>query len=192
MKDALTPQALPPVGDIHTHNLLAPAGDAIIAMPKQWLLQPSQFAPRPGAFYSCGIHPWWTADAAELPLLIAGFEALVVHPQVVALGECGFDRLRGADLALQERVFLHQTNFAPAASLPLVLHCVRAFDVLLRLRKQSSAPRLWVIHGFRGNPVLARQLLSAGFRLSFGTHYNAESFALTPPDCRYRETDEDF
>ena len=37
--------------------------------------------------------------------------------------------------------------------------------------------------------ALARQLLDAGFDLSFGLRYNKESFDITPTERRYRETD---
>ena len=47
----------------------------------------------------------------------------------------------------------------------------------------------WIVHGFRGGPALARQLLDAGFDLSFGLRYNKESFDITPTERRYRETD---
>ena len=33
----------------------------------------------------------------------------------------------------------------------------------------------WIIHGFRGNAILATQLLSAELYLSFGLHYNVEA-----------------
>ena len=42
---------------------------------------------------------------------------------------------------------------------------------------------------FAGGPALARQLLDAGFDLSFGLRYNKESFDITPTERRYRETD---
>ena len=36
----------------------------------------------------------------------------------------------------------------------------------------------WIIHGFRGKPQQAQQLLDNGFQLSFGEHFNADSLAL--------------
>lgn len=182
--------------DYHTHNLAAPAGTAIINVPREWLLCPDAAAFVAGGLYSVGIHPWWTEHADELDVLKAGVERLLERPDVVAVGECGIDRLRGASLDVQEDVFRWHIALATAASRPrpLIIHCVRAFDILLRLRKQCSilADSPWVIHGFRGRPALARQLLDAGLSLSFGRNYNAESFALTPPDRRFRETDDDY
>jgi TatD DNase family protein len=49
----------------------------------------------------------------------------------------------------------------------VVIHCVRAWDELLLLRR--SHPRQnWLIHGFRGSPELLEQLRKQGFWLSLG------------------------
>ena len=81
------------------------------------------------------------------------------------------------------------------------MHYDRAFHHKLALRtqppntaghtnkaNQTPAPRM-VIHGLRGGATLARQLLSAGFELSFGPRHNADSYQLTPPHLRHQETD---
>lgn len=121
-----------------------------------------------------------------------GLQQLLRHPAVVAVGECGIDRLRGADEAVQEQWFVRQVQLAEAAGLPVTVHCVKAFDVLLRLHKELRPTTRWTIHGFRGKPALAAQLLAAGFDLSFGRYFNAESYEMTPPERRHRESDEDY
>lgn len=177
--------------DFHTHNLQAPAGAALINLPLAWIDNPSLFVPRAGALYTAGIHPWWTVDEAVLSRRLSHLEQLLAHPQVVAVGECGLDRMRGADMAVQEEVLTRQLRWAEQYRLPVTLHVVRAFDRLLYLRRKFSPTTQWTVHGFRGKPALARQLLQAGFHLSFGKHYHPESYALTPPDCRHEETDEE-
>lgn len=178
--------------DFHTHHLEAPAGQAIINLPQEWMEQPSLFRPRPGALYSAGIHPWWTIDEQLTATLFNQLPALLAHPQVVALGECGMDLLRGAAPEVQEEWLVRQLLLAEHLHLPVTLHVVRAFDRMLRLHKQLQPTVKWTIHGFRGRPTLARQLLDAGFDLSFGQRRNEESYALTPPDRRHEETDEDY
>ena len=115
--------------------------------------------------------------------------SLSALPEVVQVGECGLDRLRGADLDTQCAVFAAQVALAEQHRLPLTLHVVRAFDVILRLHKQLRPTTRWTIHGFRGKPALAQQLLDAGFDLSFGPKHNTASWAATPPDRRHCETD---
>lgn len=183
--------SLPHVADIHTHNLDAPAGNAIICLPLEWTERPERFRPRPGALYSAGIHPWWTADEAQAQRAAEGLARLLPHPQIVAVGECGFDRLRGGTIDVQTRFYLLQAHLALRHGLPLIIHCVRAFDVLLHVHRQLSRPIPAVIHGFRGRPALARQLLDAGFDLSFGSHYNPQSWEITPPARRHCETDDE-
>ncbi|MBR1732240.1 MAG: TatD family hydrolase [Alloprevotella sp.] len=177
------------MNDFHTHNLDALPGKAIINLPAEALLHPDSFTFRPGCLYSAGIHPWWTDAAENIPGFIEGLRRIAAHPQVVAIGECGFDRLRG-DLRLQEEIFPLHIEIAEAHQKPVTLHCVRAFDLLLAARKRLQPTTQWTVHGFRGKPSLARQLLEAGLDLSFGQHYNAESFEITPPQRRHRETDD--
>lgn len=175
--------------DFHTHDLTSPPGSAIVNIPKVWVLHPERFTPVPGARYSAGIHPWWTSDGEWSDLLFPGLNQLLSHPQTVALGECGIDRLRGASLQRQCEIFERQIRMADCLSLPVTVHCVRAFDILLELHKRLRPATRWTVHGFRGRPALARQLLDAGMDLSFGRRYNADSFALVPPERRHIETD---
>ena len=174
--------------DFHTHNLLAPM-PAIINMPRSWLLHPEQACLRPEATYSVGVHPWWTNDS-ELKQLMQGLNAWAAHPQVVAIGECGFDRLQGAEVEMQRAVFETHVQLSEQLSKPLTIHCVRAFDELLAVKKQLRPQQQWTIHGFRGKAPLAQQLLKGGMHLSFGAVHNHEAYAITPPEQRHHETDE--
>ena len=49
----------------------------------------------------------------------------------------------------------------------MVIHCVRAFNELLELRKRHK-DRIWVVHGYTGNVQLAGQLFRAGIWVSYG------------------------
>ncbi len=176
------------ITDYHTHNLLAPPG-SIINVPQEWLLHPAEAQWRSGSIYSAGIHPWWTADSNAVAAMLRNLPDVITLPQVVALGECGLDPLQGTSLSEQERIFTQQIELSEYIGVPLTLHIVRTYDRLLALHKRLRPKQQWTVHGFRGKPALARQLLAAGFNLSFGTRRNEESFALTPPDRRYTETD---
>lgn len=176
--------------DFHTHNLMARPGTAIVNLPEEALLCPESFSLQKGGLYSVGIHPWWTTDNMEV--LWQGFEHWAVDPQIVAIGECGLDKLRGAEMEVQQLIFRRQLSLAEELGLPATIHCVKAFDRLLAIRKDMKPSVMWTVHGFRGKPELARQLLAAGFCLSFGIRHNAESLAITPADRCYRESDEDY
>lgn len=178
--------------DFHTHRLDQPPGTGIVCLPQNIILEQDSWTPHPNGLYAAGIHPWWTAQHHfSLQNHLEALSRWLQIPQVVQLGECGLDRLHGATLDEQVRILDAQIELAEQYNRPLTLHIVRAFDLLLSVRKRHRPKQRWTIHGFRGNPALARQLLDAGFDLSFGHHYHPESYALTPPSRRHHETDEE-
>ena len=117
--------------------------------------------------FSAGIHPWQlTGDNHEQ--LQTELILTAAHPHVVMIGEAGFDRLRGAQGELQQRVFMFQASIAAEMDKPMVIHCVRGWDELLRAYRQATPVRPWVIHGFRGSSQQAASLAKEGFWFSLG------------------------
>lgn len=178
----MTARPLDTYADIHSH-MMSKALDGttlVSAEPDDRLL--------PEGHYSLGIHPWHSAGISCT--LLRRLVATARLPQVKAIGEAGIDRLKGADPDAQIRLFVFHARLARQLGKPLIIHCVRAWDILLQCaRALRPAPGTWIVHGFRGKPALARQLLDAGLALSFGRRYNPESMAATPSSRMYRETD---
>jgi TatD DNase family protein len=175
-----------PIIDIHTHN--AEALNAIYNLPTPTALHPA------GRPVSVGLHPWDTADKTpeELRQLYDGItrRALLDH-DVAAIGETGLDNKRGADLATQIEVLCFHIALAQKLGKPLILHVVGAWSELLRIKRETAGKEVaWIIHGFRGKPELARQLLNAGFYLSLGLRYNPASAEIIPSDRLLLESDE--
>ena len=112
-------------------------------------------------------------------------------PRVDAIGEAGLDALRGGDILYQEETFKKQVEISEQLGKPMIIHCVRAFDRLLRLRKELRPSQLWIVHGFRGKPELARQLVDAGCAISLGKKFNPDVRAIVPPQLLFRESDND-
>ena len=171
--------------DIHAHT--GPLrNDAIVCVdPTQ-----SYDLPPGEGLISVGVHPWNAALATEDTW--RKMEGWLDDPRVKAVGEIGFDRMKGPDIDVQSEIFVKQVKMAEKKQLPVIIHCVRAYDILLgqrsRLIKKDN-PQQWIIHGFRGKPAVAFQLLNCGIDLSFGEKHNPESFQITPTNRRYRETD---
>ena len=118
-----------------------------------------------GQWCSVGIHPWYIYNNVQGQFL--RLESAVLCPSVVAVGEAGLDKLSETPLDIQSDVFAKQAALAERSGKPLIIHCVKAWDELIMQRK-SMKPRVpWIIHGFRGNGILAQQLLKQGFFLSF-------------------------
>ncbi len=141
----------------------------------------------PGYMYSCGIHPWSAATASENDF--KALHAALSRPEAVAVGECGLDRLRGPEIEIQQPVFVRQLQMAEEAGKPVIIHCVRANDILLQLRKKLNPSVDWIYHGFRGKPEAARQLTDAGIYLSLGTRYNPAVAEAINPRYILRESD---
>lgn len=136
-----------------------------------------------------GIHPWHTSPDSLTPDSLTALDAAASDPAVVAIGETGIDRLRGADINTQLRILEHHVALSEQRSLPLILHIVKAFPEIIALKRRLRPAQPWIIHGFRGKPQLAKQLLDHGFHLSFGEHFNPLSVAITPADRLHFETD---
>lgn len=136
---------------------------------------------------SCGIHPWYISDvAAQLTEL----KSKAVLPEVVAIGEAGLDKVTGASGMLQEKVFVEQVFLAEELKKPLVIHCVKAWQELMQIKKRTHPGMPWIIHGFRGKGELAIQLIREGYFLSFGHYFHPEAVRAAWPDRLLAETDE--
>lgn len=120
-----------------------------------------------GGLFSIGLHPWYLKEfhwESEL----AALQKVSISPDVVAIGECGLDKLCGTDLSLQEKAFAAQIRWANQVQKPLIIHCVRAWDEVLSLLEKERNKVPVVFHGFNKNAAVARKITSAGYYLSFG------------------------
>ncbi len=144
---------------------------------------------------SMGIHPWqvnvhWEERLREIQ------RHSTANPQVLAIGEAGFDRLKGPEIPLQKAAFLAQAKWAKTLEIPLILHCVRAHDLLLEFLKSEKNPPAIIWHGWNLKPELARKLLPFPVFFSFGrellqTQSNAQRWLNECPRERiFFETDD--
>lgn len=168
--------------DFHTHR---PHPDSIFNLPseKAVLNAYSEFK-----YLSAGIHPWNTknADIEDIKALAEVAE----NNRIVAIGECGIDKLRGADLDKQKAVFIAHAALSERLKKPMIIHCVKAYQEILALKRDLTPTQTWVIHGFRGNGILAQQLLDKGIRLSFGEKFNPEALKAAGAENLLIETDD--
>ena len=72
-----------------------------------------------------GIHPW---DAGRIPVA----SLLPLDETAQAIGETGLDFARPVPKEVQYAAFRAQLELARQYGLPVVLHCVRAFDEVMR------------------------------------------------------------
>lgn len=171
--------------DAHTHKIpAAPNRTALIN------LSPGE---NPGGktenlFFSCGIHP---ADCGRFTM--DALRKTLTQVPCSALGECGLDASIPVDPDFQEKIFRAQIELAEELNLPLVIHCVRQYYDLIRIRKETAAKIPWLIHGFRGKPETGKALLNAGMILSLSPVWlmHLPEFPSWLPDHAFLlETDE--
>jgi TatD DNase family protein len=146
-------------------------------------------------YFTMGHHPWWTIAVPDTHAMEQICSLLVSDPACLAVGECGLDSLKGPDLDLQESIFRSQVLLANSMNVPVIVHCVRAFDRLLRFRKEIGKTD-WVVHGFMRNKILAGQLIDQGIYLSMAPFEKMavsfrETLAYCPSDRFFLETDSD-
>ncbi len=177
--------------DIHTHHD-APQPRGVISLDAAEMQD--EYIPAYGQLYSIGVHPWHS-DAATVEETFARLIQYAVMPWVVAIGEAGIDPNRGAPLFKQMLQLRRHVEVSERVGKPLLLHSVKAQDIIIGIYKEMQPRMPWIIHGFRGKVTVARMYLQAGIALSFGARYNSDSLAAAAQydDSRLLlcETDDD-
>ena len=117
--------------------------------------------------FSVGMHPWFiNKENLDNELLIV--EQKLQEKNCFALGECGLDKITKTDFELQKTVFKNQILLSEKHKKPLIIHCVKAFQEIIEVRKTLKPTQIWVLHGFNKNLQVAESLLKNGFIVSFG------------------------
>ncbi|MDE6810167.1 MAG: TatD family hydrolase [Muribaculaceae bacterium] len=168
--------------DIHHHGP-APLANAVNSIMAGDPLTPGDW------LFSVGIHPWQTAGNDPEPLF-QYLSITLADTRVVAVGETGIDRLRGASIPVQTAIFNRHVKIATETGKPLIIHSVRSTDILLPILKKASMSIPVIIHGFRGKPTEALQLVNSGAYISLGQWFNPSTAAVIPADRLLAETDE--
>lgn len=134
-----------------------------------------------------GIHPWFSlvGEVAEVERLA---------PSVDAVGEIGLDY--ACDIPREEQTPLFRAQLALAERLkkPVVLHCVRAFEDVMKIVGNYRL-RAVIFHGFIGSAEQAQRAVKEGYYLSFGEHTlrspkTIEALRSTPLSHIFVESDE--
>jgi len=172
--------------NIHSHN--APSAN-------EWMIQNLhnhwEKAALPGHF-SIGIHPRYIeGDGQEQ---VRKLKQWSTHPHVLAIGECGLDKVCSTDFSLQQEVFAQQILLANAIQKTLIIHCVRAWEEVFSLLKKKEDKIPVIFHGFAKNAAMARRITSNGYYISFGKALQQEgvreALRHIPPERFFLETDD--
>lgn len=171
--------------DIHSHKPQKSENEIVIT---------NQYptAAQSDGFFSIGIHPWFL-DNWEMQ-----WETLLPiaeHPNCVAIGECGLDKNVLQSIDLQTSIFEKHILLSEKLQKPLIIHCVKAYNELIALKKKFRPTQDWILHGFNKNQNIANTLLQNQIKLSFGKALLSnpslqEVFKSVPEGNYFLETDD--
>lgn len=141
---------------------------------------------------SVGLHPWYLND---IEARWRQLQTVVSLPNVIAIGECGLDKITDTDWQLQLKAFTRQIELAQQLHKPLIIHCVRAYEEVVYLLQERKVSVPVIFHGFNKSPELAAQLTRQGYYLSFGAGLlkggqSAATFKTVALDHIFLETDD--
>ena len=138
-------------------------------------------------YLSFGIHPWKSSDweTEEIKLL----ESIYDIPNVILIGEIGFDKYCTSPKEKQIDVLRSQLIIADKLRKPVLLHNVGGIEIILKAKCEFRSIPVWIIHGFRGNLQEMQQLSSKDFYFSFGEKYNIEALKSCDKNRLFIETD---
>ncbi len=162
--------------------------------PDQWARAQSLCEAQPDWYFAAGIHPWWLDRAGDNWKTLC--QRTLAHPRCVAVGESGLDKLIETPVSQQETLLAAHLELARTCDKPVILHCVKAHNELIRHLKRYRLPRGGVIHAFSGSADIAQTYWQMGFRLGIGgviTYERArktrEAVTRVPLDALLLETD---
>ncbi len=171
--------------DIHTHKLY---DDGTIFIFSRSLWRDKE--PPLEVLFSAGVHPW---DASEADLEDV-LQYLATVP-AVAIGEIGLDYAADVPHDVQNRVFEEQLKVAERRNLPVIIHCVKAFNDVVNKLKLYNLPAV-IFHGYIGSKEQTADLISRGYYISFGTRSlkspkTIESLREATQSAIFAETDDE-
>ena len=134
-----------------------------------------------------GIHPWHALDDD-----LSAIEPAVAD--VDAIGEIGLDYACDVPREVQIALFRAQLALAERYEKAVVLHCVRAFEEVMKVLAEYRLKAV-IFHGFIGSVEQAQRAIAQGFYLSFGERTfrspkSIEAMRSTPLSQLFVETDE--
>ena len=119
----------------------------------------------PGCLPAWGLHPMLID--VHRPEHLTDLRAQIEAQRPVAIGEIGLDLFVDLDYATQEYFYVEQLKIAQEHDLPVLLHCRRANDEILKQLRKIKV-RGGIAHAFNGSPQQADEFVKLGFKLGFG------------------------
>lgn len=133
-----------------------------------------------------GLHPWQIPEGDLNKILGDLRENLTKKTDLLAIGECGLDRVREGlvDIEIQKEVFRVHLEVAMEKNLPIIIHCVRAFSDIFEVLKKAQPEIPLMFHAFNGNEEIVKELLKFNSFFSQGENVfkNSSKLQVIPLD----------
>lgn len=118
------------------------------------------------SLYSVGVHPWKSIDSNSINYLNDVVQ-LSHNKLVVAIGECGYDNLKG-DRLIQTKLFEKQVELSELVQKPLIIHSVGTHHQILADKKRYNPKQKWLMHSALVSKEMGDQFIRANIYFSFG------------------------
>lgn len=139
--------------------------------------------------YSYGVGPF------EIDMYLFD-EKIATEKNCISIGEIGLDKNIQLNINKQIIIFKKQLLFAEKLNLPVIIHCVKAYNELIEIKRSLNPIQPWIIHGFRKTNLL-NTLLKEDFYISVGSAIIHDrklqaSIKTIPNNRLFLETDNDL
>jgi TatD DNase family protein len=144
---------------------------------------------------SYGLHPWFVNEG--FGDAIKELERLL-KSRTYPIGEIGLDRwIQGYDIELQKVAFISQLRLAKLYEVPVAIHCLRAWGMLLKiLQEEGPIESGFLLHSYGGPAEMIPDFLEIGACFSISGYFalegkerKREAFRAVPLERLLVETD---
>jgi len=146
------------------------------------------------SWYSLGLHPWYLKESWQHDL--DEMKTFAYDHNLMAIGECGFDLIKGPSESIQQAAFLAQIHWAQELGLPIIMHQVKGLHLLQQVLKNEQELPAIIWHGYNQKSSIGASLLDFSIYFSFGKDLlksgsNAQEFLkICPIERIFLETDD--
>jgi TatD DNase family protein len=152
------PEILREAGAAGVHGFIVPG-----VHPRNWRGIAALAAENREIFPAFGIHPLHAECVSDQILS----QLSELGSGAVAIGEIGLDPTYPVPLEQQEKAFREQLQIAVRLGLPVLIHCRRSFQRLLKIMREEHAEAVGgIMHAFSGSVEMAHKFIRLGFVIS--------------------------
>ena len=114
-------------------------------------------------------HPW-DSDRFNFSEFVSSYEYVQSREdlKIVGIGEIGLDRLRGAPIRDQISQLGELASFSSEAGLPMVFHCVKSLEDILKVLNDQSVTKTCLFHDFNGSSQMIDRVIQMGHLIGVG------------------------